>query len=229
MGEGPSSKLSPEAAIEWESDRPMDVLGRRLADPFDAFWERYGAEIPAAIEHIEEGHSAVFGDLGADLSAPDEPAWAGLPDDDLAYHVAHELAHILLWGRGYPTAAQGNRLPPWSEEARVCGDLQEMVEHAALGGLLGPFGFRNDVILDRTAAGATRGLASSPVPKQGAPWFATWGIRYCELAMEMGEGRWPPIEALYQERGAGGRRAGRAAHRYLGERGAAARRGRLCG
>ena len=178
----------------------MDVLGRRLADPFDAFWEQYGPEISASVEHIEEGHSSVFGDLGADRSAPDEPAWAGLPGDDLAYHVAHELAHLLLRARSYPIVAPGSDIPPGSEAARVGGDLQEMIDHAALSEMLGPFGFRNDFILDRTAGGASRGLSSSPVPEPGTAWFATWAIRYCDLSRDMGPERWAPIEALYRER-----------------------------
>ena len=178
----------------------MEVLGRRLADPFDAFWERYVPEIPASVEHIEQGHSSVFGDLGADRGAPDEPAWAGLPDDDLAYHVAHELAHLLLRARSYPVAAPGSDIPPGSEAARVGADLREMIDHAALSEILGPFGFRNDFILDRTAVGAARGLASSPVPEPGTTWFATWAIRYCDLARDLGPERWPPIEALYRER-----------------------------
>ena len=178
----------------------MDVLGRRLADPYDAFWEQYGPEISASVEHIEEGHSSVFGDLGADRSAPDEPAWAGLPGDDLAYHVAHELAHLLLRARSYPIVAPGSDIPPGSEAARVGGDLQEMIDHAALSEILGPFGFRNDFILDRTAGGASRGLSSSPVPEPGTAWFATWAIRYCDLSRDMGPERWAPIEALYRER-----------------------------
>ena len=178
----------------------MEVLGRRLADPFEAFWEQYGPEIPASVERIEEGHSSVFGDLGADRSAPDEPVWAGLPDDDLAYHVAHELAHLLLRARSYPIASPGTDVPPGSEAARVSADLQEMIDHAALSQVLAPFGFRNDFILDRTAGGAARGLSSSPAPEPGTAWFATWAIRYCDLAKDLGSERWAPIEALYKER-----------------------------
>ena len=178
----------------------MEVLGRRLADPFDAFWKQFGAEIPASVERIEEGHSSVFGDLGADRSAPEEPAWAGLPDDDLAYHIAHELAHLLLGARSYPVASPGTDEPPGAEAARVAGDLQEMIDHAALSEILGPFGFRNDFILERTAGGAARGLSSSPVPEPGTAWFATWAIRYCDLARDLGPERWAPIKAVYRER-----------------------------
>ena len=178
----------------------MDVLGRRLADPFDAFWEQYGPEIPATVEHIEQGHSSVFGDLGMDRSAPDAPAWAALPDDDLAYHVAHELTHLLLRSRTYPVAATGSDIPPSSGAARVAGDLQEMIDHAALSEILAPFGFTNDHILDRTAAGASNGLSSSPVPEPGTAWFATWAIRYCDLSRDLGSERWASIKALYRDR-----------------------------
>ena len=160
----------------------------------------FGSEIPASVECIEEGHSSVFGDLGADRSAPDEPVWASLPDDDLAYHVAHELTHLLLRARDYPVASPGADVPPGSAAARVCGDLQEMIDHAALSEILAPFGFRNDFILDRTAEGTSRGLSSSPVPEPGTAWFATWAIRYCDLARDLGPERWTPIEALYRER-----------------------------
>ena len=180
----------------------MNVLGRRLADPFDSFWERYGPEIPASVEHIEEGRSSVFGDLGADRSATDAPAWAALPDDDLAYHVAHELAHLLLRSRTYPVAAPGSDIPPGSGAARVAGDLQEMIDHAALSEILEPLGFRNDYILDRTARGASRGLSSSPVPAIGTPWFTTWAIRYCDLSRGLGPERWAPVKALYQKHAA---------------------------
>ncbi len=178
----------------------MEVLGRRLTDPFDTFWAQHGPEIPAPVERIEEGHSSVFGDLGADRSAPEQPAWAGLPDDDLAYHVAHELTHLLLRARDYPMASPGSDVPPGSEAARVSGDLQEMIDHAALSEILGPLGFRNDFILDRTAGGAARGLSSSPVPEPGTAWFATWAIRYCDLSRDLGPERWAPIEVLYGQR-----------------------------
>ena len=75
-----------------------------------------------------------------------------------------------------------------------------MIDHAALSEILGPFGFRNDFILDRTAGGAARGLSSSPVPEPGTAWFATWAIRYCDLSRDLGPERWAPIEALYRER-----------------------------
>ena len=173
----PGRRYAPRSVRGWETRRRMEVLGRRLANPFDSFWERYGPEIPASVEHVEAGHSSVFGDLGADRSAPDEPAWAGLPDADLAYHMAHELAHLLLRGRTYPVAVPGKDEPPGSEAARMAGDLQEMIDHAALTEILGPFGFQNDHIQDRTARGASRGLSSSPVPEPGTAWFATWAIR----------------------------------------------------
>ena len=197
----------------------MEVLGRKLTDSFDAFWALYGTEIPASVERIEEGHSSVFGDLGADRSAPDEPIWAGLPDDDLAYHVAHELAHLLLRARDYPVASPGNDVPPGSEAARVSGDLQEMIDHAALSEIMGPFGFRNDFILDRMAGGASKGLSSSPVPEPGTAWFATWAIRYCDLSRDLGPERWTPIEALYRQRAPDVAELGERLNAIVGKRG----------
>ena len=66
----------------------MKTLGRELVEPFGQFWELYGEETGIAWELVEEGHSAVFGALGADLTAPALLEWTRLPDDDLAYHAA---------------------------------------------------------------------------------------------------------------------------------------------
>ena len=180
----------------------MEVLGRRLDDPFDAFWDAVRAGDSSVRRTHRGGPQLRLWRLGRGQErARDEPAWASLPDDDLAYHVAHELAHLLLRAR---------RLSRWRRPAAThlpaprrrvsAGDLQEMIDHAALSEILGPFGFRNDFILDRTADGASRGLASSPVPEPGTAWFATWAIRYCDLSRDLGPERWPHIEALYRER-----------------------------
>ena len=132
----------------------MKVLERQLPPPFDKFWERFHTEIPVAVEQIETGHSVVFGDQGYDLSAPNEPAWAGLPDDDLAYHVAHELFHIVQRQRGYPKTVRGRHYPPGSVEERIGGDLEEMVLHPPLEELLrGEMGFDNDSIRQRMLQG----------------------------------------------------------------------------
>ena len=101
----------------------MKVLGRILVPPFDAFWEQFGGEVPIPVEYIEEGHSSVFGNQGMDLSAPNMPEWTSLPDDDLSYHVAHELTHIVMKERGFPRSARGPQYPEDSAEARVGGDL----------------------------------------------------------------------------------------------------------
>ena len=130
-----------------------------MPPPFDEFWERFYSEIPVAVEHIEAGHSVVFGEQGVDLSAPNLPAWAGLPDDDLAYHVGHELYHIVQRGRGYPKTVRGRQYPPDSVEARIGGDLEEMILHPPLEELLrGELGFTNDFIRGRMLQGrAERG------------------------------------------------------------------------
>ena len=33
----------------------MRVAGRELVQPFDAFWERFGPEIPVPVEYTEKG------------------------------------------------------------------------------------------------------------------------------------------------------------------------------
>ena len=179
----------------------MDVLGRELPAPFGEFWERFGDEIAVPVEHIEAGHSVVFGGQGADLSAPNLPAWAGLPDDDLAYHVAHELYHIVQRGRGYPKTVRGRQYPPDSVEARIGGDLEELILHPPLEELLrGEMGFTNDFIRGRMLQGALNGVANSPAPEYGTPWFTTWAIRYCELQIILNEDEWAELEAVFRER-----------------------------
>lgn len=178
----------------------MRVLGQNLPQPFNDFWDELGAEIPVAVELIEEGHSAAFGDQGVDITMPDMPAWASLPDDDLAYHVAHELTHLVLTQRGFPKTGRGQQYPEDSAEARIGGDLDEMVNHASLKHLLEPFAFKNDVIQKRIVDGTLQGLASSPVPEHGTPWSFTWAIRYCDLQLELPAHHWIPIEILYRTR-----------------------------
>lgn len=179
----------------------MEVLGRKLPSPFDEFWERFGAEIPVSVEHIEAGHSVVFGDQGADLSAPNLPAWAEMPDDDLAYHVAHELFHIVQRQRGYPKTVRGRQYPPNSVEARIGADLEEMILHPPLEELLrGEMGFTNDFIRERMLQGALHGIADSPVPEYGTPWFTTWAIRYCELQIILNTNEWTQLQVVFTER-----------------------------
>lgn len=179
----------------------MEVLGRELPSPFDEFWERFGTEIPVSLEHIEAGHSVIFGDQGADLSAPNLPAWAELPCDDLAYHVAHELFHIVQRQRGYPKTVRGRQYPPNSMEARIGADLEEMILHPPLEELLrDEMGFTNDFIRERMLRGALHGVASSPVPEYGTPWFTTWAIRYCELQIILSRGEWTQLRAVFTER-----------------------------
>ena len=178
----------------------MRVLGRELVPPFDDFWERFKAEIPVLVEHIEEGHSTVFGLQGMDLTAPQAPAWASMPDDDLAYHVAHELTHIIMRERGFPETGRGPDYPEDSAEARLGGDLEEMVLHPPLDALVLPLGFKRDFIQQRMLSGALNGLGQSPAPEWGTPWFFTWALRYCGLKLELPEHDWLRVEAVYRER-----------------------------
>ena len=178
----------------------MRVLGRELADPFTEFWEELAPELPVVARDVEEGLSTVFGDQGADATAPYHPRWMSLPDDDLAYHVAHELTHQILLTRKYPKTMRGMGYPTGSAEAQVGEDLEEMVLHPSLEAILEPFGFRHEFILNKMAEGAMRGMVSAPAPEYGAPWHFTWAIRYCLLKMELPMYLWTPIEQIYVER-----------------------------
>ena len=179
----------------------MKVLGRQLPWPFDEFWERFHEDIPVAAELIEAGHSAVFGDQGYDLSAPNQPAWMALSDADLAYHVAHELYHIVQRQQGYPKTVRGRQYPPHSVEARIGADLEEMILHPPLEELLrGDMGFTNDFIRQRMLQGALNGVAGSPAPEYGTPWFTTWAIRYCELQIILNADEWAELEPVFRDR-----------------------------
>ena len=178
----------------------MKVLGRELVDPFGEFWDEVSAELSVNADQIESGLSGVFGDQGVDVTAPYPPRWMSLPDDDLAYHVAHELAHQVMAARKYPRTARGVGYPPDSAEARVGEDLEEMVLHPSLEAILEPFGFRRDFILQNMAEGAMRGLIAAPTPEYGSPWHFTWAIRRCLLQMELPRRLWTPIENIYAAR-----------------------------
>ena len=151
-------------------------------------------------EEIERGLSSVFGDQGVDSIGTATPKWMSLPDDDLAYHTAHELTHRLMSAWGYPRTVRGSGYPEDSAEARVGADLEEMVLHPALEHIIEPFEFRRDFILRNMAGGALRGLRSAPVPEYGAPWHFTWAIRYCGLRLDLPDNLWHPIELIYRER-----------------------------
>lgn len=179
----------------------MKVLGRELLPPFDDFWERFQGDIPVSSEQIETGHSVVFGEQGFDMSAPALPAWAALPDADLAYHVAHELYHIAQRQRGYPKTVRGRQYPPDSLEARIGGDLEEMILHPPLEELLrGEMGFTNDVIRGRMLQGALHGVANSPAPEYGTAWFMIWAIRYCELQIVLNADEWAELGQIFAAR-----------------------------
>ena len=179
----------------------MKVLGRQLTSPFDEFWECFRSEISSPVEYIEAGHSVVFGDQGSDLSAPAEPAWLALPDADFAYHIAHELFHIVQRGRGYPKTVRGRHYPPNSAEARIGADLEELILHPPLEeALREEMGFTNEFIRGRMLRGALNGVAGSPAPKYGTPWFTTWAIRYCELQFTLSDEEWTALGGVFTER-----------------------------
>ena len=163
----------------------MKVLGRSLVPQFDDFWEQFGSEVSIPLEYVEEGHSLVFGGQGLDLVAPEMPAWAFLPTEDLSYHIAHEIAHIILRERRFPSTSRGPQYPENSEEARVGSDLEEMVLH---------------FIQNRVLRGASKGLTHSPIPERGTLWFYTWAIRYCELKLDLPQRYWRRLETIYETR-----------------------------
>ena len=187
----------------------MRILGRDLPPPFPDFWERFKGEIPVPAEAIEAGHSVVFGEQGADLTAPALPAWASLPPADLAYHAAHELTHIVQRERGYPKGVRGRQYAADSAEARVGADIEELVLHPPLEDLLlREMGFTNDFIRARMLQGALNGVAASPPPEYGTPWFTTWAIRYCELRLCLPPAEWARLEAAFRERSPAAARLG---------------------
>ena len=85
-----------------------------------------------------------------------------------------------------------------------------MILHPPLEESLGEMGFRNDFIRERLFQGALHGVASSPVPEYGTPWFTTWAIRYCELQIILDADEWTQLQATFKDRspqvGATGRR-----------------------
>ena len=178
----------------------MKVLGRELVPPFDDFWERLGEEtgVPAAL--VEQGAVEVFGPEGYVEGADRLPRWMEIPDPALSYHVAHELTHVLLRNRGFPTGFRGPAYGPDSPEARVGGDLEEMIAHPALEQVLSPFPFDKSHIQQHLFQGARRGLESSPVPEADSPWWATWACRCCELRFLLPERQWLRLEVVFEGR-----------------------------
>ena len=186
----------------------MRVLNRQLIPPFPEFWDAFASELPVGADEVERGLASVFGDQGVEYAGGFAPRWMSLPDDDLAYHVAHELAHIAMRGRGYPKTMRGAGYPPGSAEARVGEDLEEMVLHPSLHELIEPFGFKRDFISETMASGAMNGVATAPPPEYGTPWHFTWAIRHCLLSVELPLRLWTPLETLYAERAPAAARLG---------------------
>ena len=186
----------------------MDVLGRKLVNPFDSFWSEYSSEIGVLPELIQLGHSSVFGDQGADKLSPHPPRWMELPDGDLSWHVAHEMSHLVVQSLGFPRTARGPQFEKDCPEVMIGGDIEEMVLHQVVDYIMKPFGFTNEAILTKMTQGALAGLKSSPAPSQGTPWFYTWAIRYSELKLTLDDVRWSPIDILYNERSPGTRELG---------------------
>ena len=132
----------------------MEVLGRTLISPFNNFWKTFSQDISINKEFIEQGHSLIFQDQGLDQTTSFPPRWIELPDPDLAYHVAHELSHLVLNSKKYPRLLIEKQFKNDKDQNRIKDDLQELVDHIAINFLLKPFEFRNDFITQNTANGA---------------------------------------------------------------------------
>ena len=178
----------------------MKVLDRDLIPEFIRFWEDIKSELDVTEFDITSASSAVFGDQSVEALGGAKPAWMQLPDLDLAHHIAHELAHQLLRKRGYPRIGRGIRYGTSSSEARVGGDLEELVIHIPLDALLAEYGFSNKVIVERMFNGAKEGITSSPVPDYGSPWFFTWAIRYAELTRMLTDSQMGKIDDVFREK-----------------------------
>ena len=74
-----------------------------------------------------------------------------------------------------------------------------MVLHPPLDEIMLPFGFKRDFIQARMVAGALAGLANSPAPEPGTPWFFTWAFRYCGLHLELDGDQWCRLEEAYRQ------------------------------
>lgn len=178
----------------------MKVLGRDLSPEFTHFWTDVQDELDITESDISCGSRVVFGDQSIEDFGGDNPEWMELPDNDLAYHVAHEVAHKLLRKRGYPRVGRGTMYGPESSEARVGGDLEELVVHIPLDQLLGEYGLFSKVIVERMFNGAMEGILSSPVPEYGTPWFFTWAIRYAELSRMLSDAQMLEIDFIFKEK-----------------------------
>ena len=85
-----------------------------------------------------------------------------------------------------------------------------MILHPPLEELVrGEMGFTNDFIRGRMLQGALNGVANSPAPEYGTPWFTTWAIRYCELQIILNADEWAELEAVFQETQSASRAVGR--------------------
>ncbi len=178
----------------------MRVLGRELEAPFDDFWRWAEPEIGIPWELAENGHWTIFGDQAYSPASGQLPPWMELPGFALSFHVAHELTHVLMRKRGFPMTNRGPQYAPNSHEARVGGDLEEMVGHPGMERLLEPLPFDKSHIQQKLFEGARSGLENAPIPTQGGLWWVTWAMRFCELQFLLTEPMWLRLEVVYDGR-----------------------------
>ena len=178
----------------------MKVLGRELVKPFEAFWNLFGPQIGISAQLIEKGHRAVFGAERHREGTNGLPRWMELPDEAFSYHVAHELTHQIIRRQGFPASVRGQQYAEDSPEARIGGDLEEMVSHFVLEEILSPFPFDRVHIQEHMFTSARRGLEESPIPEFGTLWWATWACRFCELQHLLPRKKWVRLEVVYDGR-----------------------------
>ena len=95
---------------------------------------------------------------------------------------------------------RGPQYAPNSHEARVGGDLEEMVGHPGMERILAPLPFDKSHIQQKLFEGARSGLENAPIPTQGGLWWVTWAMRFCELQFLLTEPMWLRLEVVYDGR-----------------------------
>ena len=178
----------------------MHILGRNLITPFTNFWEDHASELNLSIGLINKGDPSIFGTETPVKSIEQTPSWLNLPDGALSYHVAHELTHIIMTKRGFPSTVRGPQYKINSPEARAGSDLQEMILHPGLENILEPYDFNRTHIRQHLFEGARKGLEESPTPKTGTLWWVTWTCRFAELFHLLTREQWIRLEVVYEGR-----------------------------
>ena len=178
----------------------MHILGRNLIAPFTSCWEDHSTELNLCADMINEADSSIFGTKQTHEGKEQTPYWIDLPDGALSYHVAHELTHLIMTKRGFPSTVRGPHYNIDSPQARVGSDLQEMILHPGLEDILAPYAFDQSHIRHHLFEGARKGLEESPIPPTGTLWWVTWSCRFAELYYLLTRDQWLRLEVVYEGR-----------------------------